>query len=308
MVTYYRGEGEVKSLAAKAGKVQANAQQAAQQLELNFKKEQMMLDYQFRLEAEKRARAWDLEKMEIASRLDFEESEKRRIQQKNEFLLGVDEINKRRFSRGGNLDDAQADRALLNWAREHESTGEAAQYLGIQEGLSPYQQQMLELRKQEIEARKDPLAEIYNKILSGESLSVGEKNLAESRGVQTEAQPVPQAVTQNQPKVSDRPVLLSSVSPKDVPQENGKFIVINPQTGNKELVTPDEYPKLLDEGYYVQPIVSGMDKHLSWFTPPILAVGEVLAARGKLKAAKQGTYSPEQRVQKGLQNTPFGTR
>jgi len=79
-ITYKYGEGEVKALAQKAGKAQA----AQQKLQMRFQKDMALMDYQFKLAAQQRAKAWELEKMEIASRNDFAVQEQERVQKKQE--------------------------------------------------------------------------------------------------------------------------------------------------------------------------------------------------------------------------------
>jgi hypothetical protein len=66
-IQYHLGAEEVQAQAAKAGKAQAQREKANIDLEQRYRTDMAMMDYQFRLEAEQRARAWDLEKMEIPS-------------------------------------------------------------------------------------------------------------------------------------------------------------------------------------------------------------------------------------------------
>jgi len=109
--------------------------------------------------------------------------------------------------------------------------------------ISPYQQELLNLRKAELES--DPTYMAMQEL----------KRQQEAPQVETPASSVPQAVAQNQPKVSTSPVPLGSVAPKDVPQENGRFIVTSP-SGAKQTIRPDEYDWAIEQGYTVQPIVS----------------------------------------------------
>jgi len=88
-IKYQYGEGEVRALATAAGKAQA-AQQAVQN---RLQKDMALMDYQFRLEAAKRSRLWELEKMEIASRMDFQRSEQMRQSQLQERELRLKKIN-----------------------------------------------------------------------------------------------------------------------------------------------------------------------------------------------------------------------
>jgi len=82
-IEFKHGAAEVKALAAQAGKAQA----ANVALNQRFTKDMAMMDYQFKLAGEQRARAWDLEKMEIASRNDFQQEETARVQKQQQWSL-----------------------------------------------------------------------------------------------------------------------------------------------------------------------------------------------------------------------------
>jgi len=59
---------------------QRKAQQEQFQLTLQAEREKKMIDYTMEMEKYKRAKGWEIEKMETTSRLDFEKEEKSRIQ------------------------------------------------------------------------------------------------------------------------------------------------------------------------------------------------------------------------------------
>jgi hypothetical protein len=143
-IEFRYGEQEVKDLAAKAGKAQA----AKVQLQQRFQKDMTLMDYQFRLAAEQRARAWELEKMEIASRMDFEQQERQRLQKQASFQSAMDEIDKR--AADGIIPKQVVDRAKLDVALKHYDVPGAADYLGV----TPYQQSQINLRQQEIDIKK----------------------------------------------------------------------------------------------------------------------------------------------------------
>jgi len=79
-IQYKYGEEEVKALAQQAGKAQA----ANIQLQQRFQKDMAMMEYQLGLEKQRRAMAWDMEKMEIASRNDFEREERERVNKQDQ--------------------------------------------------------------------------------------------------------------------------------------------------------------------------------------------------------------------------------
>lgn len=73
--------------AREAAKISAQleADRESQVRSMEFEKQMKDIDQQFELEKFARSKAWDIEKMETASRIDFEYDEKKRIQKKAEF-------------------------------------------------------------------------------------------------------------------------------------------------------------------------------------------------------------------------------
>ena len=96
-IQYKHGMEQVQALAQQAGKAQA----AKVQLDMRFKKDMAMMDYQFKLAGEQRARAWDLEKMEIASRNDFSQQENARIQKQVLFESKIAQLDQYKDKVGG---------------------------------------------------------------------------------------------------------------------------------------------------------------------------------------------------------------
>jgi hypothetical protein len=110
-ITYTHGIEQVQALAQQAGKAQA----AKVQLDMRFKKDMAMMDYQFKLAAEQRSRSWDLEKMEIASRNDFQQEEVARVKKQEEWSLVKKQIEGTDF-----LSDDQKKKALYeNYMKFH---------------------------------------------------------------------------------------------------------------------------------------------------------------------------------------------
>ncbi len=66
---------------------QRKAQQEEFQMRLQTEKQMKMLDYQMELERYRRSKEWDIEKMEIASRLDFQKDEQKRVQKEQEYEM-----------------------------------------------------------------------------------------------------------------------------------------------------------------------------------------------------------------------------
>jgi len=96
-------------------------------LDMRFKKDMAMMDYQFKIAGEQRARAWDLEKMEIASRNDFSQEETLRVRKQEQWSLIEKQINETDI-----LSDDQKKQAL------HEN------YLKIHGGVVPKQKSIEE--------------------------------------------------------------------------------------------------------------------------------------------------------------------
>jgi hypothetical protein len=77
-------QDQLRSIAASKEMAQFN-----QQLALDRAKFDAMMD----VEAEKRAKAWQIEKMEMASRIDFAEAEKKRLQSNQQYDLAIKQLN-----------------------------------------------------------------------------------------------------------------------------------------------------------------------------------------------------------------------
>jgi hypothetical protein len=86
--------------------IQKEMAQFNQQLAIDRAKFNLAMD----LEEEKRARQWQLEKMELASRIDFEESERKRAAEKAEYEAGI-----RLIQENENLTDAQKADAIYKF-------------------------------------------------------------------------------------------------------------------------------------------------------------------------------------------------
>lgn len=61
------------------------AQQEAIQLQLQAQRDMKMIDYQMELEKYKRSHEWEIEKMEVASRIDFEKEERAKAAKESEY-------------------------------------------------------------------------------------------------------------------------------------------------------------------------------------------------------------------------------
>jgi len=79
-----RVQEQLRSIAASKEMAQFN-----HQLVLDKAKFNMMMD----VEAEKRAKAWEIEKMELRSRMDFAEDEQNRLQRNKEYDLAIKQLN-----------------------------------------------------------------------------------------------------------------------------------------------------------------------------------------------------------------------
>lgn len=248
-ITYRYGEGEVKALAAQAGKAQA----AREQVNKRFQKDMAMIGYQMELEKQQRAMAWETEKMEISSRMDFQAKEQERVEKQRQFNTALGEIDKRRVSRGGTLPDEVADKATMNTALQFQGFPPADSLLG----LTPYQEQTLAARSREQDYRDQQLALQEEKMKSTPEYLIFQKMQGLGGGVTPEPPTALESKPNqagNLPRVSSKPVPLGSVAPKDVQTENGKFIVIAPD-GSQETIRPDEYGWAIEQNYSVNPII-----------------------------------------------------
>ncbi len=115
---------------------QISAQQEARKAAMKWEQEKMAMrsqqDFQQELTAKQwefekfnRAKAWEIDKMELSSRMDFERDEKKRAQEIDAFINGVESIKK-----SDTIDDEGKKRALHNWANKYPDVEDAAQYLG----------------------------------------------------------------------------------------------------------------------------------------------------------------------------------
>jgi len=251
-VTYRFGEQEVKALAAQAGKAQA----AREQVNRRFQKDMAMLGYQMELQKQQRAMAWEIEKMETASRLDFQAKESERIQKQQQFRSALNEIDKRRVSRGGTLPDNVADRAAMNLALQYQGFSPLADELL---GLTPYQEQMMGLRTREQEMRERQLALQEEKFRTTDEYLLAQRMQQQQAGI-TPQQPVTEAVQPSaaqitMPGVSTKPIPLRDIPPSQVPQDNGEYIVLDPESGQMLAITPQEYPEYVERGFLANPIL-----------------------------------------------------
>jgi len=247
-ISYKYGEAEVRALAQRAGKARA----AQQQLEMNFKKEQMMMDYQFRLAAEQRARAWDLEKMEIASRNDFQREEQARMQKQQRWSL-----IKKQIEETDTLEPQQKEQALYdNYVKLYGGV--------VPERLTPYQQETIRLREAEIEARRDPAKELIRQKLAERA---GEAPIGGAPGVTAPVTAPAPAAPATQQVVGQEAlkalVPLSQVPHADIPQdETGKFIVVDPRNGEQWAVSAQELPSYIEQGFATRPVSGGFMSRL----------------------------------------------
>lgn len=104
MAIKYQPEGYgkfVQGLAAQAGAAEAatkTAEMAFQMAEADkdrqFRAQMQNLQYEVQLESARRSAMWDIEKMEIRSRIDFEDEEKKRVQRKQQLDLDLQSLDK----------------------------------------------------------------------------------------------------------------------------------------------------------------------------------------------------------------------
>ena len=273
MASVYRyGEEEVKSLAAKAGKAQA-AREAVNQ---RFQKDMAVIGYQMELQKQQRAMAWEIEKMEIASRMDFQAKEQERIQKQQQFRSALGEIDKRRVSRGGTLPDEVADKATLNTAMQYQGFSPLADDIL---GLTDYQKASLALREKEIEARRDPMKELAAQQIA--AMSAGKTTPEETAATETKVTPESRVDTTTF-QASKEFVKLGEVAPKDLPIKDGKILVYSP-SGQRGTILPSELPKFAAEGYLVKP-----DKPTLWERlTPLADYEEAIGLGGAIKRLKE---------------------
>jgi hypothetical protein len=125
------GAEQVQALAAQAGQAQAKAREADVKLKQRFQKDMAMLNYNMELFKQQKAMQWETEKMELASRLDFEQSERRRRQKQETFASGIEQIE-RRFADGLYPREVM-ERALTEFSSKFDpqDVPDAGQYLGM---------------------------------------------------------------------------------------------------------------------------------------------------------------------------------
>ena len=169
-IDYQSGSGAVAQKGQEAGEAriheQARAANNERKMRLDLENiqyqatlQKAMMQQQMYIEQESRAKAWELEKMEIASRLDFQKEEQVRIKKETQYESALDEINKRRVSKGGTFPDSEADKAIFQVSLQNQGVKGADKVLGIEEGMTPYQKESLRLR--ELELNKEPVLTPY---------------------------------------------------------------------------------------------------------------------------------------------------
>lgn len=183
MAIVYRPTGEAAAIAQAGGAIgkaqraeedRAAARQfAMQQAQIKHSKEMAKFEAELRLqrdqqgmlwelEKENRAKAWDLEKMELRSRNDFMEEERERAETLKDFKLAMKAIDEQRVGNGGYLSDAQADAFQLQVTMSRfgkTQIGQEAlmQGFGLQQerGLTPYQQYQIGKPQTAIDALRE---------------------------------------------------------------------------------------------------------------------------------------------------------
>jgi len=305
------GEGEVKALAAKAGKAQAQREQANLQLQQRFQKDMAMMDYQFKLAAEQRARAWELEKMEIASRNDFALEEKRRVEKQNLFETKVQKIREAEHMIG----PEEVERLVLKARMEDLGISGMTEYQEAQIGM---QQERMALERAKLES--DPMYVAAQELKKAQQAAVTPAAAA----VPGEA-PVGGVTPQPAPVLGQaaftKPVPLKDVSPADIPQdERGHFIVADPASGDRYTITPAELPTYIEKGFVTQP-KTGKGWWNAFFpqieapsiskmpSGPIPGVGFGGTGYYNQPGTPQEPYDPGERVRRGLRQVgKLGTK
>lgn len=245
------GEGEVKALAAKAGKAQAEQQQANIKLQQRFQKDMAMMDYQFKLAAEQRSRSWELEKMEIASRNDFALEEKRRVEKQNLFETKIQKIK----DAIPQIGEDKANELILKARLEDLGIGER--------GMSEYERAMMDFRQRQLEST--PEYQIAQRMKAAQ-----EAKTTPAAGAVPGQPPVGGAAPQPAPVLGQAAlkgaVPLKDVAPQDIPQdERGHFIVIDPESSKQYTVTSTELPSYIEQGFVTQPKTPAWWKQLTPF-------------------------------------------
>lgn len=113
--------------AREAAKISAQleAQRESQVRSMEFEKQMKDIDQQFELEKFARSKAWDIEKMETASRIDFEYDEKKRIQKKEQLDADLKALDTAHESGLVSDEDWQRERKarqLKDWGMEEAAT------------------------------------------------------------------------------------------------------------------------------------------------------------------------------------------
>lgn len=294
-IQYKHGEEEVKALAQKAGEAQA----AKQELDRRFQKDMAMMDYQFRLQLEARRRAWDLEKMEIASRNDFDLAERKRVEMMDRFNVVKEAIE-------GDTRLTPDEKSQLVLQNQLKIFGGVAP-----ESISPYQQELLQLRREEIEARRDPIKELMKQRLAEQGAGGPTASPDQPAAPAQPVAPQPQqgAVLGQAALQSFVPV--QSVPPVDIPQdEEGNFIVADPKSGEMFAVTPRELPEFMQKGFVTKPLSGGLwnalfsnvdaPTTLNLSNEPLPGIGFGGAGYVPRKPKVDTVYDPGERVRGGL--------
>jgi len=148
-IDYQSGSGAVAQKGQEAGEARIHEQQRAannerkmrldlENIQYQATLQKAMMQQQMDIEQESRAKAWEIEKMETRSRLDFQKDEKVRIKKETQYESGVEEIKKRSRAVGGFLSPEDTEKFLFQHAMQYQGTNLADKALGL--GLSPTDQ------------------------------------------------------------------------------------------------------------------------------------------------------------------------
>jgi hypothetical protein len=175
----------IQGLAAQAGQAQAGQQEAQrkhqvsmQQMSQAFQADMATLNYQMELEAAAKNKAWELEKMEIASRLDFQREMKKEEQKKDKLDLAITGLEKA-FD-DGQISKEQMNQGILSAQLEYSGATRAAGLMDQQ--MNEYQERSLGLREREIAIRENQEMTPYQErslALQERGLDLRERELAE---------------------------------------------------------------------------------------------------------------------------------
>jgi hypothetical protein len=282
-ITYKYGEEEVKALAAQAGKAQA----ANIQLQQRFQKDMAVMDYQFKLAAEQRARAWDLEKMEIASRNDFQQEEAKRVERQQRWSLIKQQIDETQT-----LTPEQKEKALYS------------NYMKVFGGVVP--------KPKSIEDQKIEDALQNRQGVPGTAAQTQTTSQASSP---PQAQPRSLGLVETPQGMQ---VMSAGGEMKPINQ-SGMVQVVNP-SGERVKIKASQLQEAIAEGYQfigvaatsmsqpVGPVATSEEPpmspdDISFFKPPVANLVELFKAKEALRQKREkaeGPYDPGKRVRSGL--------